>query len=115
MNDNWTNTSTAMNTRRTGLDRRWISSSGHQPERRRGKDRRSREKRAFAGFPKLNGAGENRERFSDNPFEIKETGAKNETVPSNENGLPPAAEIVPKREPADDEWLLQLKRLRNSS
>lgn len=101
MNDNQTNKSTVMNTRRTGLDRRWISSSGHQPERRRGKDRRSTGKRAFAGFPRLNGAGETRERFSGNPFETKETGAKKETVP--------------KREPADDEWLLQLKRLRNSS
>jgi hypothetical protein len=109
MNDNQTNTPNTMNTRRTGLDRRWISSSGHQPERRRGKDRRSAGKRAFAGFPQLNGAGESRERFPGNPSEIKET------VPSNENGFTPAAEIVPKREPADDEWLVQIKRLRNSS
>lgn len=115
MNDDQTNTPTSTNTRRTGLDRRWISSSGHQPERRRGEDRRSDGKRAFAGFPKLNGAGESRELFSGNHFEIKEAGAKNETAQPNENGFTPAAEIVPKREPEDDERLLQLKRLRNSS
>jgi hypothetical protein len=33
--------------RRTGLDRRWIPSPDHHPERRSGKDRRSRRKRAF--------------------------------------------------------------------
>jgi hypothetical protein len=33
--------------RRTGLDRRWIPSTGHQPERRRGVDRRKTRKRSF--------------------------------------------------------------------
>jgi hypothetical protein len=33
--------------RRTGLDRRWITSAGHQPERRRGGDRRTQKKRSF--------------------------------------------------------------------
>jgi len=33
--------------RRTGLDRRWIPSVGHQPERRRGVDRRKTRKRSF--------------------------------------------------------------------
>jgi hypothetical protein len=33
--------------RRTGIDRRWIPSEGHQPERRRGGDRRTDRKRAF--------------------------------------------------------------------
>ena len=115
MNDDQTNTPTSRNTRRTGLDRRWISSSGHQPERRRGEDRRSTGKRAFAGFPRLSGEGDSRARFPGSPFEIKEPGEKNESVPSNENGFTPAEEIVPKREPADDERLLQLKRLRTSS
>ena len=33
--------------RRTGIDRRWIPSEGHQPERRRGGDRRTSPKRTF--------------------------------------------------------------------
>ena len=33
--------------RRTGLDRRWIPSTNHHPERRRGEDRRSVRKRSF--------------------------------------------------------------------
>lgn len=33
--------------RRTGIDRRWIPSEGHQPERRRGGDRRTHRKRTF--------------------------------------------------------------------
>jgi hypothetical protein len=33
--------------RRTGIDRRWIPSEGHQPERRRGGDRRTDRKRAL--------------------------------------------------------------------
>ena len=33
--------------RRTGIDRRWIPSKGHQPERRRGGDRRADRKRTF--------------------------------------------------------------------
>ena len=34
--------------RRTGLDRRWISSTDHRPERRRGGDRRAIQKRSFS-------------------------------------------------------------------
>ena len=34
--------------RRTGLDRRWISSTDHRPERRRGGDRREIQKRSFS-------------------------------------------------------------------
>ena len=34
--------------RRTGLDRRWISSTDHRPERRRGGDRRAIHKRSFS-------------------------------------------------------------------
>ncbi len=33
--------------RRTGIDRRWIPSVNHQPERRRGKDRRHIRKRSL--------------------------------------------------------------------
>ena len=34
--------------RRAGLDRRWISSKNHHPERRRGGDRRTVKKRSFS-------------------------------------------------------------------
>jgi hypothetical protein len=33
--------------RRTGIDRRWITTIGHYPERRSGKDRRSAQHRSF--------------------------------------------------------------------
>jgi len=33
--------------RRTGIDRRWIPSDNHQPERRGGADRRAKRKRSF--------------------------------------------------------------------
>ena len=36
-----------LESRRTGIDRRWIPSENHQPERRGGKDRRSDPKRPF--------------------------------------------------------------------
>jgi len=42
------NQSTApLSSRRTGIDRRWIVSQNHQPERRRGTDRRAERKRSF--------------------------------------------------------------------
>jgi hypothetical protein len=36
-----------LRSRRSGFDRRWIPSENHQPERRRGKDRRKTRKRSF--------------------------------------------------------------------
>ena len=39
--------STSRISRRTGIDRRWIPSGDHHPERRSGKDRRSRQDRPF--------------------------------------------------------------------
>ena len=33
--------------RRSGIDRRWITSTGHRPERRSGKDRRSNQQHDF--------------------------------------------------------------------
>jgi hypothetical protein len=42
-----TNSSNSFNSRRTGLDRRWIASIDHQPERRSGRDRRSIKNRSF--------------------------------------------------------------------
>ena len=36
-----------LKSRRTGIDRRWIPSENHQPERRGGTDRRSGPKRPF--------------------------------------------------------------------
>lgn len=41
------NTSTPTMSRRTGIDRRWIASPGHHPERRSGKDRRLTHHRSF--------------------------------------------------------------------
>jgi hypothetical protein len=47
MGNNQTKPSSASISRRTGIDRRWIPSIGYYPERRRGKDRRSNQKRSF--------------------------------------------------------------------
>jgi hypothetical protein len=41
------NKSTPFVSRRSGIDRRWIPSQDHQPERRRGKDRRKVRTRSF--------------------------------------------------------------------
>lgn len=38
---------TIVTSRRTGIDRRWIPSADHQPERRRGSERRKTRKRSF--------------------------------------------------------------------
>lgn len=46
-NPNRNRATTPAETRRTGIDRRWIPSQDHQPERRRGKDRRANRTRSF--------------------------------------------------------------------
>jgi hypothetical protein len=42
-----TSKTTPVISRRSGIDRRWIPSQNHQPERRRGKDRRKTRTRSF--------------------------------------------------------------------
>lgn len=51
--------------RRTGLDRRWISSADHRPERRRGGDRRAIRKRSFSEPLAVVDARENKVPFPD--------------------------------------------------
>jgi hypothetical protein len=47
MNKSQNSNSTPFVSRRSGFDRRWIPSQNHQPERRRGKDRRNIRSRSF--------------------------------------------------------------------
>ncbi|BBO80639.1 hypothetical protein DSCO28_12050 [Desulfosarcina ovata subsp. sediminis] len=47
MNEDKDKQEPAFVSRRTGIDRRWIKSPGHWPERRRGGDRRKKQPRSF--------------------------------------------------------------------
>ena len=49
--------------RRTGIDRRWIPSAGHTPERRRGEDRRKPDRQPFLKSFDDNDADEARSLF----------------------------------------------------
>lgn len=72
MNEDPTNNSDTIKSRRTGIDRRWIPSADHQPERRRCGDRRTSRKQSWA-----------------------EPMAKHES----EEGRPPFPEILPDAKP----------------
>lgn len=61
-------TSTPFISRRTGIDRRWITSIGHQPERRSGKDRRSTQHRSFLAPIESNDQNTKQTLFGDAPF-----------------------------------------------
>lgn len=63
MGKNQTKPSTPPISRRTGIDRRWITTLGYHPERRSGKDRRSNQRRSFLSPIELND-----QRGQKNPF-----------------------------------------------
>ena len=88
--------------RRTGLDRRWIPSANHQPERRRRRDRRAIRNRSFLEPIDLNGAEENRELFPDINVQSGQPEAKNSTLPFDEKGFSVPREAVFKRGLSDD-------------
>jgi len=88
--------------RRTGLDRRWIPSVNHQPERRRSRDRRTIRHRSFLEPIELNGAAENSERFPEINIQTKQLEAKNAALPLDEKGFSVAREAVFKRVTSDN-------------
>ena len=92
----------ASSSRRTGLDRRWIPSANHQPERRRSHDRRTIRNRSFLEPLELNGAAENRELFPEITIQARQPEVKDSALSLDENGFSPNREIVSKRGPSDD-------------
>ncbi|WP_319404564.1 hypothetical protein [uncultured Desulfosarcina sp.] len=62
------NTPSTTISRRTGIDRRWIPSANHQPERRRSRDRRTIGNRSFLEPFELNGTEETRKLFPEIKF-----------------------------------------------
>jgi hypothetical protein len=89
--------------RRTGLDRRWIPSKDHHPERRRSRDRRTIRNRSFLEPLESNGAPENRELFPEINIRTNRPEAKNAVLPLNEKGFSGPREAVFKRIASDDE------------
>ena len=85
--------------RRTGLDRRWIHSAGHHPERRRRGDRRTIRRRSLSEPLELGATAENRELFPEiNPEESKPEG-KNPALSFDEKGFPGPPKAMSKWEP----------------
>lgn len=77
--------------RRTGLDRRWIHSTGYQPERRCGKDRREQRKQSFLEPIELNAKEANQPPFADIDFDPM--------LPTADHSRMPIAEKGPQRTP----------------
>jgi hypothetical protein len=102
MNKDQTNRPTALISRRTGIDRRWIPSSGHHPERRRNTDRRSVRDRSAAVLPELKGVAENKDLFPEIRTGKKNREEKNVSLPFDRKGFSPLSETMSKREPSDE-------------
>ena len=89
--------------RRAGIDRRWIPSTDHHPERRRSRDRRTIRNRSFLEPLELNGAPENRELFPEINIRTNRTEAKNAAMPSDEKNFSVLPKAVFKRVTSGDE------------
>ncbi len=90
-------------TRRTGLDRRWIPSANHQPERRRRRDRRTIRKRSFLEPFESKGVEENSEPFPEINIQARQPEAKILALPFDEKRLSEPQETIFKRITSDDE------------
>ncbi len=90
-------------TRRTGLDRRWIPSSDHQPERRRSRDRRAIRNRSFLEPFASKGVEDNSEQFPEITIQTSQPEAEILALPYDEKGLPESQVTVLKRITSDDE------------
>jgi hypothetical protein len=90
-------------TRRTGLDRRWIPSANHQPERRRSRDRRTIRNRSFLEPFESKGVEENSELFPEINIQARQPEAKILALPFDEKGSSEPRETVFKRITSDDE------------
>lgn len=98
MNNKQTKLLTTLISRRTGIDRRWIPSSDHQPERRRGMDRRSVKRQAQGVLPELSAAGENQARFPEINDGIDNRKEKSASVQFERKGFSPLPDTMSKGE-----------------
>jgi len=73
--------------RRTGLDRRWIPSANHQPERRRSRERRMIRNRSFLEPFDSNGADENSAVSSEINTQTIQTEVKNPALAFDKEGF----------------------------
>ena len=89
--------------RRTGLDRRWIPSANHQPERRRSRDRRTIRNRSFLEPFESKGVEENSELFPEINIQTSQPEAKILALPFDEKGISEPREAIFKRITSDDE------------
>lgn len=89
-------------TRRTGIDRRWIHSANHQPERRRNRDRRTVRTRSFLESFEANGVAENTEPFPEIDIQASRPDENLADVPFEEKGFSESREAVFKRVASED-------------
>lgn len=89
-------------TRRTGLDRRWIPSADHQPERRRSRDRRTIRNRTFLEPFESKVEEENSELFPEINVQTSRPEAKHAALPFDEKGFSGPREAVFKRITSED-------------
>ncbi len=88
--------------RRTGLDRRWIPSKGHHPERRRSRDRRTIRNRSFLEPLERNSAPQNRELFPEINIPTDRPDATSASLPRDEKNSSMPRKTVLKRITSDD-------------
>jgi len=88
--------------RRTGLDRRWIPSANHQPERRRSRDRRTIRNRSFLEPFESKDAPENRTLFPEISIQAGRQEANHTDPPQEEKEFSVTREAVFKRGMPDD-------------
>ncbi|MCB2145752.1 MAG: hypothetical protein KQI81_04705 [Deltaproteobacteria bacterium] len=102
MNKDKPNTPSTTISRRTGIDRRWIPSANHQPERRRSRDRRTIRNRSILDPLELDGAEETRELFPEINIQTSRPEVKNSAFSFDENGFSAPREAVSKKDMSDD-------------
>jgi len=90
-------------TRRTGLDRRWIPSANHQPERRRRRDRRTIRNRSFLEPFASKKVEKNSEPFPEINIQARQPEVKTLALPFDEKRLSEPRETIFKRITSDDE------------
>lgn len=102
MKKNQTRKPTTLISRRTGLDRRWIPSVDHQPERRRGRDRRILRKRSFLEPIELNRPAQSSVAFPEIDPDPERPQVNHSAISLIEKWPPLHPQAVPKKKPSDD-------------
>ena len=103
MSQKKTHTSVLPVSRRTGIDRRWIASDDHRPERRRGRDRRTTRKRSLSDPLVSNEPDEKRDPFPEIDPDPKTQAAKPTTKLVTGTWSLKASGAPPTNKPLNDE------------